>query len=190
MISDPNLFYELDVKINTEGKTLSQINETLAFIRETWLGVFPDYLYDYQFYDEQLAERYSDEEYMSQLFTLFALIAIFIGCLGLYGLIAYVANQKTKEIGVRKVLGASMWSIVNIFSKEMLGLVIISFLITAPISYYIMDLWLEDFAYRIPISPLYFVIAALVGTFIAIMTVGYKSVAAALANPIMSLRDE
>ena len=190
LINNPSLFYEMDVKINTTGERLSEIQNTISIIEEAWTGMFPNYIFDYQFYDQQIADRYEDEQYIAKLFQLFALIAIFIGCLGLYGLIAYVANQKTKEIGIRKVLGASTFSILHIFSKEMVVLIIVAFIVAAPIGYYAMNLWLQDFAYRIPLSPMYFVYSILICLMIALFTVAYKSIRASLANPVISLKDE
>lgn len=190
IINNPGIFYEVAIKINTQEKNLSQIQSTIKEIEMKWGEVFPEYIINGQFYDEQLADRYDDEEAVSKLFQLFAVIAILIGCLGLYGLIAYMANQKTKEIGVRKVLGASTWNILNIFSKEMFGLIVIAFILAAPMGYYVMNLWLEDFAYRIPMSPLYFLMAIAVCAVIALLTVGYKSVSASMSNPVLSLKDE
>jgi putative ABC transport system permease protein len=124
------------------------------------------------------------------LVTVFSFVAIFIGCLGLFGLISFMANQKTKEVGIRKVLGASVESIVYLFSKEFIKLIVIGFLLAAPVSALVMNEFLKEFAYRIDLNPLIF-IAALSFTFlIAIATVGFKSFRAAAADPAKSLRTE
>lgn len=190
MVRQPETFYELAIKMNTKGKSHAQVKTILKYLEQSWLSVFPQYLYDYEFYDERLTGMYEGEESLARLFRMFAIIAIFIGCLGLYGLIAYVANQKTKEIGVRKVLGAPIWSIVNIFSKEMLGLVLVAFVVSAPLAYFALSSWLDDYAYRIEMSPFYFIIAIVSCLLIGVLTVGYKSISTAMANPILSLRDE
>lgn len=127
---------------------------------------------------------------MSLLYKIFAGIAIFISCLGLYGLVSFMAAQRTKEVGVRKVLGASVTSIVYLFSKEFTILIIIAFVISVPVAYYMMSNWLTNFAFRIDIGVSVFIIAVISSIIIAWITVGYKSVKAALANPVKSLRTE
>jgi ABC-type antimicrobial peptide transport system permease subunit len=124
------------------------------------------------------------------LYKIFAGIAIFISCLGLYGLVSFMAAQRTKEVGVRKVLGASVMHIVYLFSKEFTILVLIAFAIAVPVAYYMMSNWLDNFAFRINISIWFFLLAITLSVLIAWMTVGYKSLRAALANPVKSLRSE
>ena len=124
------------------------------------------------------------------VYKIFAGIAIFISCLGLYGLVSFMAVQRTKEVGVRKVLGASVFSIVFLFSKEFMILIAISFLIAMPTAWYMMSEWLQNFAYRIPLSAGVFVLAITSSILIAWITVGYKAVRAALVNPVKSLRSE
>jgi putative ABC transport system permease protein len=131
---------------------------------------------------------YEREQKQSQLFTTFSMLAIFIGCLGLFGLASFTALQRTKEIGVRKVLGASVSGIVGLLSKEFLKLVLVANLIAWPVAWYAMSQWLEGFAYKINISPLTFVLAAILAILIALLTVSYQSIKAALANPVKSLR--
>lgn len=186
----PSVYYEMAVKFNTSRSGVSDIKNVINNTRIAWDEAFPNYIFDYDFNDDQIKERFENEEDTAKLFRLFSLIAIFIGCLGLYGLISYVANQKTKEIGVRKVLGASVFSIVNIFSKEMFYLIFISFCLSGPVGYYIMNLWLENYVYRISLSPFVFITAVSVSLIIAILTVSYKSISASLANPVLSLKDE
>ena len=127
---------------------------------------------------------------MSLLYKVYAALAIFISCLGLYGLISFLVVQKTKEVGIRKVLGASVQSLVYLFSKEFTILIFIAFILAAPAAWYLMHTWLNDFAYRIDIGAWVFIIAILASASIAWITVGYKALRAALANPIKSLRTE
>ncbi|MEP2024296.1 MAG: FtsX-like permease family protein [Reichenbachiella sp.] len=185
-----NIFYEMAVKINSKGKSLEEVNPALEMVQKEWEEVFPEDIYDFEFYDEQLADNYEQEKNMGSMFKLFSVIAIFIGCLGLYGLISYIANKKTKEIGVRKVLGASTFNVLQIFSKEMILLVFISFLIAGPVSYIIMNDWLDNFVYKIELSYVIFVIALIISFGIAFFTAGYKAIIAARANPVLSLKDE
>jgi ABC-type antimicrobial peptide transport system permease subunit len=127
---------------------------------------------------------------MSMLISIFTGIAIFIGCLGLFGLAAFMANQKTKEVGVRKVLGASVQSIVMLFSKEFVKLIVIGFVIAAPLSWYVMNQWLNSFTYKIEMGPTIFLMGLGATFLIAMLTVGYRSFKAAVANPAHSLRSE
>jgi len=187
MVNYPSLFFEVAVKFNKTEGSLSNAKE---IVEMEWNKVFPANVFDFDFYDKQLAESYEDEQSIAKLLTIFSVIAIFIGCLGLYGLITFMANQKTKEIGVRKVLGASVVDILRIFSKELVLLMIIAFIIAAPVSFFSMDKWLNNFEYRIDISFNIFLIAVLVSFAIALFTMGYRSIKAAFANPSESLKDE
>jgi predicted permease len=167
-----------------------QLATTKEAIRKTWEQVYPDYAFDPSFYDENIAEFYKQEEQLSLLYKIFAGLAIFISCLGLYGLVSFMAVQKTKEVGIRKVLGASITSLLQLFSKEFTILIIISFFIAVPVAWYMMHTWLNNFVYRIPLS-IWFFLAAIAGSvLIAWLTVGYKAIKAALANPVKSLRTE
>ena len=127
---------------------------------------------------------------MSIMLTVFTSMAIFIGCLGLFGLATFMTNQRTKEIGVRKALGASVESIILLFSREYVRLILIGFLLSAPAVWFIMNEWLENFAYKISIGPMVFIAGLLVTLIIATVTVGYRSFKAAIVNPIKSLRYE
>jgi ABC-type antimicrobial peptide transport system permease subunit len=127
---------------------------------------------------------------MSSMYQIYAVLAIFISCLGLYGLVSFMTVQKTKEVGIRKVLGASAGSIVYLFSKEFTLLVIISFAIAAPVAWYMMSNWLETFVYRIDIGVGVFILAIVSSILVAWMTVGYKAIRAAMSNPVKSLRTE
>ena len=135
-------------------------------------------------------EYYEDEASMLSLFQVFSGIAILIGCLGLYGLISFMANQKTKEIGVRKVLGASVQQILGIFSKELILLIIVAFALAAPVAYYFMNAWLQAFEYSIDIGVWVFLVAIAFTLIVGGFTTGFRSVKAARANPVDSLRAE
>jgi len=167
-----------------------QLKQTLAAIEKTWTDLYPDFVYQYQFLDDKIAGFYKQEDQLSQLYKIFAGIAIFISCLGLYGLISFMAVQRTKEVGIRKVLGASVGNIVYIFSKEFTLLICIAFLVAAPLAYYFMHKWLTNFTFRITIGAGVFIITILASVIIAWVTVGYRAVRAALANPVKSLRSE
>lgn len=163
---------------------------TLKAIQSKWESLYPEAIYSYKFLDEEIREFYDRESKMSTLLTLFTTVAIFIGCLGLFGLATFMANQKTKEIGVRKVLGASAESIVLLFSREYILLIFVGFVLAAPVAWYLMNQWLDGFAYKITIGPGVFAAGIGLTLLIAMATVGYRSVKAALANPADSLRSE
>jgi hypothetical protein len=168
----------------------AKMQTALPQVEKVFTGVFPTYMYDRTFLDERLDEYYTAETITAQLFKVFAFLAIFISCLGLYGLISFMAVQKTKEVGIRKVLGASVQSIVYLFSKEFTVLIGISFVIAAPIGYYFMEEWLSNFHYHTNIGWGVFVMSILISVVIAWCTVGYKAVCAALVNPVKSLKTE
>ena len=172
-------------KVEAEG-----ISETISYMESKWEEFAPGQPFQYSFLDERFNELYENEQKLGQIFGVFAFLAIFIACLGLYGLAAFTAEQKTKEIGIRKVLGASIASIVNLLSREFLKLVGIAFLIAAPIAYYFMYSWLQDFENRTNINFLVFVLAGIVALVIAWVTMSFQSWNAARANPIRSLKDE
>jgi putative ABC transport system permease protein len=163
---------------------------TLKQVQAKWEAAYPDYIFSYEFLDEQIRGFYDSERRMSVLLTVFASLAIFIGCLGLFGLATFMANQKTKEIGVRKVLGASVESILVLFSKEFVVLIIVGFALAAPVAWWVSNLYLEQFAYKITLSPFIFILSVVVTLVIALVTVGYKSFKAATINPAQSLKSE
>lgn len=175
----------LSLSVNAQS-----FQSTLPQIQQLWESTYPDHLFSYEFLDESIREFYTGQERSSIMLTLFTSIAIFIGCLGLFGLATFMINQKNKEIGVRKVLGASVEGIVLLFSKEYVKLIGIGFILAAPVSWFVMDQWLSDFAYRIDMSAWIFLAGAGVTLLIAVLTVGYRSLKAAMANPVKSLRYE
>jgi putative ABC transport system permease protein len=178
-------FETLSLKVNP-----ANIEQVISQVKPKWEAAYPEYIFEYRFLDDQIREFYEREQSWSVMFTIFSSIAIFIGCLGLFGLATFTANQKRKEIGVRKVMGASVEGIVFAFTKEFAKLILIGFLIAAPIAWYVTDQYLSDFAYRITIGPAIFVFALGLSLAIAVLTVGYKSVRAAIMNPVESLRYE
>ena len=173
------------VKVN-----MNNIKSILPALEKKWSSTHPDKIYEYQFLDEHIAEFYETEETMLKLISVFSFIAIFIGCLGLYGLVSFMAAQKTKEIGIRKVLGSTVAEILWMFGKEFGRLILIAFLVAAPIAWWLMNSWLQDFKYRIQIGPWVFALAIGIILAIAAVTVIYQSIKAALANPVKSLRTE
>lgn len=162
----------------------------LPFVEKLWNATFPDYVYEYKFLDETIKNFYKQENQLSQLYKIFAGIAIFISCLGLYGLVSFMAVQRTKEVGIRKVLGASVSNIVYLLSKEFTILILIAFVISAPIAYYIMHQWLQNYTYKIPLGVSVFVLSIISSIIVAWITVAHRAVKAAVANPVKSLRTE
>ena len=181
----PFLYYEAGIKVNAKN-----LNETIKFIEKSWLEVYPDNYFEYEFLDAHLATQYRNDEKTFMLFKIFAGISIFIGCLGLYGLISFVANQKQKEVGIRKVMGASISSIVLLFSKEFVKLIVIAFVLAVPLTWYFMNQWLQSFAYRIDISWVIFITGFLATVVIVLLTIVYRSIRAARTNPAVTLRTE
>lgn len=169
---------------------VNRIQGVINTIKPRWEATYPEHIFDYRFLDQQIEEFYEGEKRMSVMLSAFSSIAIFIGCLGLYGLATFMANQKTKEVGVRKVLGASVESIIFLFSREYVKLILLGFLFSAPIAWFMMNKFLEEFSYKEEIGPSVFLTGLGITVFIALITVGYKSIQAAMANPAQSLKSE
>jgi len=163
---------------------------TLAAVEKIWNEVFPDYVFEYQFLDQRIADFYKQERQLSQLYKFFAAIAIFLSCLGLYGLASIMAAQRIKEIGIRKVLGASVQGIVVLFSREFVVLVGIAYLIAAPLAGWYIYSWLQDFTNRVTMSWWIFAAGGLISVLIALITVALRAMRAAGANPVQALKTE
>ncbi|HYG02861.1 MAG TPA: ABC transporter permease [Chryseosolibacter sp.] len=171
-------------------KIIGDLTETLKFVEKEWKEVYPDYYFNYTFLDEHIAGLYRTEERMLTLFRVFSGISIFIGCLGLYGLISFMANQKQKEVGIRKVHGATVFNIITLFSKEFVRLIVIASFVAAPVCWYFMNEWLTGFAYHVEMHWSRFLIGIFATMVIALVTVGYKAFTAAIANPATTLKTE
>jgi putative ABC transport system permease protein len=168
----------------------SQVPAALAHIEKTWKQFLPETPYDYRFLDDRYQQLYETEMHQGTLFTIFAFIAIFIACLGLFGLSAFTISQRVKEIGIRKILGADVSTIVGLLSKDFLKLVGIAAVIAFPVAWFTMHKWLQDFAYRIGMPWWVFVLAGILAAIIAFVTIAFQSIKAATANPVKNLRTE
>ncbi len=185
LLNNVSGYQSISVKLNSRN-----IPATLKLVQSKWEAAYPEYIYSYEFVDEQVRQLYRGERRLTALLNIFSFTAIFIGCLGLYGLVAFMTNQKAKEVGVRKVLGASVESIVFLFSKEFIKLILISFALAAPIAGFIMNKLLQEFAYKIELGPVIFLTGLGLTFLIAFVTVGFRSFKAATVNPVKSLRSE
>ncbi len=181
----PELFSFISVRIKG-----NDVPETIDKIEKIWNESIPDYPLDYTFMDEEYNKLYESEQKLGKIFTGFSFIAIFIACLGLFGLAAFTAEQRTKEIGIRKVLGASIGGITTLLSKEFIQLVLLANIIAWPVAYFAMNTWLNDFPYRTEIELWVFIVSGLTAFVISLLTVSYQAIKAATANPIKSLRYE
>lgn len=175
----------LSVKVDTKN-----LPALLSQIKDRWKELSPNVQINYSFMDQEFDASYRTEQRTGQIFIVFTSLAIVIACLGLFGLAAYAAEQRTKEIGIRKVLGASVSAIAGMLSKDFIKLVFISILIASPLAWYLMNKWLQDFAYRINIQWWVLVLAGMAALFIAVITVSFQSIKAAVANPVDSLKNE
>ena len=173
--------------IKTEGRDAPKVIAAAAKQFKQYNGQFP---FSYDFLDDEFNSLYQGEQREGTLFNYFAVIAIFISCLGLLGLAAYTAQVRTREIGVRKVLGASVSGIVGLLASDFIRLVFIAIVIAVPVAWYAMNKWLQDYAYRITISWWVFVLAGFIAALVAFITISIQSIKAALANPVKSLRSE
>ena len=168
----------------------ADIRNTIAAIEKKWNKFSPDWPFQYHFLDDTFARLYQSEERFNKIFLYLTVLAIIIACLGLFGLAAFIAEQRTKEIGIRKVLGASVAGITSMLSKDFLKLVLVAIVIATPVAWWAMNKWLQDFAYRINISWWVFVMAGMIALLIALVTVCFQAIKAAIANPVKSLRTE
>jgi len=185
LATENSQFPYLIASVNT-----TDFNETTASIEKTWKSLVNDTPFEYYFLDESIQKQYNEDRKVSQIITAFTIIAMVICCLGLYGLSTYMAERRFKEIGVRKVMGASIGQIVSMMSKEFVRLVLIALIISVPLAWYVMTQWLNSFAYHTPMSLSVFVYAGAAALFIALITVSFESVKAASTNPVNSLRTE
>jgi len=187
VLSPPSRSYYNNLSIKIAGDNISS---ALAYMEKTWKEFFPQTPLDYTFLDENFDKLYQSEQKQATLFSVFACVAIFIACLGLFGLSAFSISQRIKEIGVRKILGANVRGIVGLLSKDFLKLVGIAALLAFPVAWYAMNNWLKDFAYRIDIQWWVFFLAGIIAALIAFLTVSFQAIKAAISNPVKSLRTE
>jgi putative ABC transport system permease protein len=183
---DQNNVNWIDLKLNPNRSA----SESIAKVKAIFEKYIPSVPFEYKFADSEFAAKFATETRIGQLSSVFAVLAIFISCLGLFGLSSFVAEQRTKEIGVRKVLGASVFNLWKMLSKDFVALVLISLAIVIPTTYYFMHNWLLNYKYRTEISWWVFVVSGLGAILITLLTVSYQSIKAALANPTKSLKTE
>lgn len=176
--------------VNIRIEAGADLPSTIDRLSLAFKGIFPTAIFEYNFLDQQLDDLYKTEEKLFSLFKIFALLAMLISCLGIWGLITYAAQQKVKEIGIRKTLGASVTDIVRLLTTDFLVLVFIAFLLAAPLAYWGMNRWLEDFAFRIKMGWQVFALAGILALLIALLTVSFQAIRAAMMNPVKSLRSE
>jgi len=181
----PAIFNAFSLRIQND-----QLPQTIAYIESAWKELFPHKVFEYRFLDERINEAYQAEQRMGKMIGYFAFLAILISCFGLYGLVLYSIHQRTKEIGIRKVLGSSVSAIVTLLAKDYLKLIFFALILASLIAWYFMGQWLENFAYRIDIHWSVFVLAGLLVFALALLTISIQSVRAALMNPVEALRDE
>ncbi len=183
--TNATMYRQASIKLSTTNMASS-----MQSIKKIWEQTFPNYVYEYRFLDDKIDSFYKQENQLAQLYKIFAAIAIFLSCLGLYGLASFMAVQRIKEVGIRKVLGATAGNIVYLFSKEFIILIAIAFVIATPIAWYFMHQWLQDYVYRINISWWLFAAGGLAAIVIALATISFQAIKAAMANPVKSLRSE
>jgi len=176
----------INIKLNPTVST----SNALAKIESVFKKLVPSVPFDYKFADQEYARKFAAEERIGKLTSIFAVLAILISCLGLFGLASFVAEQRTKEIGIRKVVGASIFNLWKMLSKDFILLVVVSCLIAIPISSYLVNNWLVKFEYRTEVSWLVFAVTSIGALVITLLTVSYQAIKAALMNPVKSLRSE
>ena len=183
--TNATMYRQAGIKLAT-----TNLSSTMQSIRRFWERAFPDAVYEYRFLNDKIGGFYKQEIQLARLYRIFAAIAIFLSCLGLYGLASFMAVQRIKEVGIRKVLGATAANIVYLFSKEFILLIIIAFAFATPIAWYFMHRWLQDYAYRVDISWWLFAAGGIAAIIIALGTISFQAIKAAVANPVKSLRTE
>jgi putative ABC transport system permease protein len=181
----PYFYNYLIINMNNEN-----IQNTVGFIQDVYRKINPNYPFEFHFLNENIDQFYQTERQINSVIKYFTMLAIFISCLGLFGLSLFMAEQRTKEIGIRKTLGATVSNIVGLMSKDFLLLVAVSNLISWPVAYFIMNKWIQNFVYRIDIRLWIFALAAALALFIAFLTISFQTIKAASANPVDSLRYE
>ena len=182
--------FKKQYEISNIKLTAANIGTSLKGIEKLWNEVYPDYAFEYQFMDERIAGFYKQENQLAGIYQCFAIVAILLSCLGLYGLASFMAVQRIKEVSIRKVLGSSVSGIVYLFSKDFVVMIVIGFAIASPITWYLMNKWLQDYIYRISIHWSIFLLAGFIAISIALITVSFQLIKAALVNPVKSLRSE
>ena len=178
-------FYSANIQLSS-----ANYSRALAQLGKAYNQVYADSFFESTFVDEQIQNAYQQEQTMGRLINFFAGIALLIGCMGLYGLVLFMVVQRTKEVGVRKILGASVGSILWLFSREFVRLIGIAFVLAAPVAWWVMSGWLKNFEYKITLSPSLFLLSLLATVVVALLTVSFQSIKAALMNPVKSLRSE
>ena len=183
--TNQTMYNQAGIKLAT-----TNISSTLQSVKKIFEETFPNFVYEYRFFDDKIESFYKQENQLAQLYKIFAAIAILLSCLGLYGFVSFMAVQRIKEVGIRKVLGATAGSIVYLFSKEFIILIVIAFAIATPLAWYYMHQWLQNYVYRISISWWSFAAGGLAAIIIALATISFQAIKAAMANPVKSLRSE
>jgi putative ABC transport system permease protein len=176
--------------MNPGGDYTDQLQRALSYTESTWKSVFENETYTYEFLDDVIRDYYTNEKNSSALISIFALITIFIACLGIYGLALYSSQQRSKEIGIRKINGAKVSEVMSMLNEAFVKWVVIAFVIATPVAYYVMHKWLENFAYKTELSWWVFALAGVLALGIALLTVSWQSWKAATKNPVESLRYE
>jgi putative ABC transport system permease protein len=187
MIREQN-YSTVSIKLNV--REAASLPEAVKSIEKIWAATYPDFVFTYQFLDDNIAAFYAQEDKYAKLFQVFSLIFLLIGCLGLYGLISFVVNRKGREVAIRKVLGATLSNILVMFSMEYVRLIALSFVIAVPVTYYLVNEWLSNFANHIQLQWWFFVIPGMVVLMIALLVVVTRSVGTAHANPVDKLKYE
>jgi putative ABC transport system permease protein len=186
MVVHPEWGYD-EMSVKVDG---AHIEEAIAFVKQTWDKMITTYPFDYTFLDSHFEKLYRSDQQMSSVVSIMAGLAVLISCMGLFGLTAITTEKKTKEIGIRKVLGATENQIAFLLSKNFTVLIIISFLAASPVTYFLLSRWLQDFAYRIDINPMVFILGGILTLLIALVTISYHTLRSARANPVKALRYE